>query len=198
MKKEKNILILIFGTGYDFYVGGLKPEKTTEFVSLFYQGKNNLDFLFTEDIWKNNLRKKIPLLKKLSDFNLLEYYRGANLYSVGQIEFWVNGKRIKKYKLEEIISLNNLFPLFNFIERDLSTNIYLDKKIIFGYQEKGQLARFSFYTENFNIDLVNFDIINLNINGKQVKIIDQIYYDGILLNSTKQDTLITETIFNLI
>ncbi len=197
MKKEKKILISIIGTGYDLYIAELKPETAASFYCLFQQGKDKVNHLFSDALWIKQKNNKENAAIKLLDFQKIQYYRGADVSSNGQIEFAINGKRIKKYKFEDLRSENRLFPLFYMKEENLIHHSRSNKDVVFGYQEKGQLAKFCIYEDVFNPDLLQLNFIQFLANDRTISLLHELNYNGIKLSSINEDSLITGTILNL-
>ena len=197
MKKEKIILISIIGTGYDLFIAELKPNYASSFFSIFNKGIDKVPHLFDNSLWSKQKNQKVIPENIISDFQKMEYFRGADISANGQIEFAINGKRIKKYKFEDLASENSLFPLFFMEEENLILHNKINKDVVFGYQEKGQLAKFCIHDDGFNPNLIHLKFLQLLANEKPIKLLYQISYNGIILNSTKEDTVITGTILNL-
>ena len=190
-------MISIIGTGYDLYIAELKPETAASFYSLFHQGKDKVNHLFSDALWIKQKNNKEIAAIKLLDFQKMEYYRGADVSSNGQIEFAINGKRVKKYKFEDLRSENRLFPLFYIKEENLIHHSRTNKDVVFGYQEKGQLAKFCIYEDAFNPDLLQLNFIQLLANDRTISLLHELSYNGIKLSSINEDSLITGTILNL-
>ncbi len=197
MKKEKKILISIIGTGYDIYIAELKPETASAFYCLFQQGKDKVNHLFADALWTKQKNNKENAAIKLLEFEKMNSYRGADVSANGQIEFAINGKRIKRYKFEDLRIENRLFPLFYMNEENLVHHSRTNKDVVFGYQEKGQLAKFCIYEDFFNPDLLQLNFIQLLANDRTISLLHELSYNGIKLTSINEDSLITGTILNL-
>ena len=190
-------MISIIGTGYDLYIAKLNPDKASAFYFLFQQGKDKVNHLFSDALWIKQTNSKEKSTINFLEFEKMEYYRGADVSSNGQIEFTINGKRIKKYKFEDLRSENRLFPLFYMNEENLIHYSRTNKDVVFGYQEKGQLAKFCIYEDVFNPDLLQLNFIQLLANDRIISLLYELSYNGIKLCSINEDSLITGTILNL-
>ena len=69
--------------------------------------------------------------------------------------------------------------------------------MVFGYQEKGQLAKFCIYEDVFNPDLLQLNFIQFLANDRTISLLHELNYNGIKLTSINEDSLITGTILNL-
>jgi hypothetical protein len=98
----------------------------------------------------------IPGLDKLHG----EMIIGLMNTSKNQIEIWLDGKKIRKLKFEEIIQDQYLFPLYSsrksIIDNTTIPGIYIEQK------EIGFIGSYEFKIENFILEDLLFNLIELN------------------------------------
>ena len=204
MEKESSILINIIGTGYDVSVGEVPPDLFEFFRKAVNVEKQSLhDLLFDEDFYKKyEISKANNSVKYASwkDFNDNAVYRGANLMENGQLEIWINRRRVKTYRFGELIGDATLFPLFGseeaFINEASEANI--NKQIVIGFQEKGQLAKYKIKSGKFLYEELKLHIIQFLYFKSTIKLLYKITYSDLVLNSLKHDTVVTGTVFTMI
>lgn len=77
-----------------------------------------------------------------------------------QIEIWLDSKKILKIKLDELNPDQYLIPLYNIKISIL--NKYNDQGIYIEQKEIGFIGSYEFQTANFNIEDLQFDLLELN------------------------------------
>ncbi|MBL0105262.1 MAG: hypothetical protein IPP51_16700 [Bacteroidetes bacterium] len=184
MFPKQKILINLMGTGYDIWCGEL-PERmrglpAMEIVEAI-QGQSAIV------VKRKNKAKEIHPVE--NDFKNFLSYRGPNLLELGQMEIWINRKRIYTYKFQELADSATLFPIF----KVKSENIIItgDNYIISGLQEKGYLAQYSLETENFSVDQLQLNTLQLTINNKPISLLHQFTFHNRDLKVKWRDTAVT-------
>lgn len=203
MNTENIILINIIGIGYDVCVGDVSSELTVVFSKAVRQEKQSLHhLLFDEEFYKKYVLPQMDSSNNnyfsWKDFNNKAMYRGANLLESGQLEIWINRKRVKTYKFHELTNKAMLFPLFDFREQILSEMLNNETCILIGVQEKGHLAKFKMKIEKFIPEELQLHIIQFQCSNVSIKLLYKITYSGMVLKSLKQDTVVTGTVFTMI
>lgn len=98
----------------------------------------------------------IPSLDKLP----CEKISGLLNSNKNQIEIWLDGKKIRKLKFEELNQEQYLFPLYNtsksIIQNTHKSGIYIEQK------EIGFIGSYVFKIENFILEDLQFILIDLN------------------------------------
>ena len=189
----EKFVINIIGTGYDICIGEI-PRETQLLFSNTKSGELQ-HLLFDEDFYKRYLIKSCgKTVHSWNDFNSEGVYRGADIFKSGQIEIWINSKRVKTYKFSELNSQSRLFPLF---ECSLENIINKNRKslIMIGVQEKGFLAKFSFMSKGFLIENLKLHFANISIANNSIRLLTRLSYLDNELKSVKSDTNITGTVF---
>lgn len=101
-----------------------------------------------------------------------------------QIEIWLDGKKIRKLKLEELFPEQYLFPLYNtnksIIENTHKPGIYIEQK------EIGFIGSYDFKIENFILEDLQFNLIDHN----NQLLLQNITYPNYNNNFKKKETLI--------
>jgi hypothetical protein len=121
-------------------------------------------------------------------------YRGADMSEYGQIEIWINRRRMKTYKFHELKSDLRLFPLFEISEEYINST----SQLIIGVQEKGFLAKFVLQVERFSIEGIKLHFVNIPLQNRSIPLLYKISYFSIELKSLRSDTIITSTVLNMV
>ena len=200
MDKENKILINIIGTGYDVCVCEVSPDLLDILNMAVAKEERSLGYLLFEDEFYTKYQISKSDIKNYSswkDFSNKGTYRGANLSERGQLEIWFNRKRIRTYQFHELINDANLFPLFENKEEILKNSLDDNQpNFIVGYQEKGHLSKYRLTIDKFIPDEFQLHIVQFFTPQKTIRLMHKITYSGTTLNSTKDDTVITGTLFN--
>ncbi len=102
-----------------------------------------------------------------------------------QIEIWLDGKKILKIKLDELNQEKYLIPLYStnksIIGSTHEPGIYIEQK------EIGFIGSYEFQTANFNIEDLQFELLELN----NQLLLQNISYTNCKTIFKKKDTLIT-------
>jgi hypothetical protein len=202
MKQENNILINIIGTGYDICVGEVSAPLDELFERISKEKKlSPHDFLFDEEFYKRNQIMKpghTGVYKSWKDFNDTAVFRGANLTEAGQLEVWINKKRVRTYKFHELYDNATLFPIFNTEVEFLNQQMGSGTHLVVGYKEKGHLAKYVIKSDQFIPHELKVHIVEFAEASLVVKLFYKITYFGIALKSIKESTLITGTVAKII
>ena len=123
----------------------------------------------------------IPSLDKLP----CENFNGLMNTPKNQIEIWLDGKKILKLKLDELNQDQYLIPLYNTkIAMLINSNqpvIYIEQK------EIGFIGSYEFKIEKFDLENLQFEIIELN----SQLLLQNITYTNCKTIFKKKETLIT-------
>lgn len=146
-------------------------------------------------------RMNQPLIEVLLDPFFYHYLKNNNIRSIddipgntwegllntpkNQIEIWFKNKKVKKLKLHELLNELLLFPLYNVNIQ--TTNPFIEKGIYVEQKEIGLIGTYEINLENFNIDELEFKLLQIN----ELIIFEKFQYKHQLLYNTKKDTLIT-------
>lgn len=199
MDKENKILINIIGTGYDVCVCEVSPGLLDILTMAVAKEERSLDYLLFEDEFYTKYQISKTDTKNYSswkDFNNKAMYRGANLSERGQLEIWFNRKRIRTYQFHELISEATLFPLFDNHEQILKDTLSDKPNFIVGFQEKGHLAKYKMKIEKFIPEEFQLHILQFLTPSLTIRLLHKITYAGNQLESIKDDTVVTGTLFN--
>ena len=199
METEIKILINTIGIGYDVCVCEVPPGLMDHLGLAMSTEERHFAYLLFEDEFY--VKYKIPKTdtknySSWKDFGNKGFYRGANLLERGQIEIWINRKRIKTYQFHELISNATLFPLFDTKELNLSELRGKEPEFILGFQEKGHLSKYIIKADKFFPEELHLHIVEFLFSGNRIKLLYKITYQGTALKSLKDDTVVTGTGFN--
>ena len=146
-------------------------------------------------------RLKLPLYKALLDPFFYHHLKLALIPSLdklpcekisgllnsnkNQIEIWLEGKKIRKLKFEELNQDQYLFPLYNtyksIIENTHKAGIYIEQK------EIGFIRSYEFKIESFKLENLQFILIDFNNN----LLLQNVTYLNCNSVFKKKETLIT-------
>lgn len=145
-------------------------------------------------------KMKQPLIEAISDPFFYYYLKNPKIQSIddlegitieglsnspkNQIEIWYKNKKVQKLQINHLLEELLLFPLYNtsVINTDFGTKegIYLEQK------EIGLIGSFEIFTDNFNIDNLEFNLIQIN----EKLLLQKMKYNNHELTCKKKDTLI--------
>ncbi|MBC7493568.1 MAG: hypothetical protein H7221_01075 [Flavobacterium sp.] len=102
-----------------------------------------------------------------------------------QIEIWLDGKKIRKIKLDELNQEQYLFPLYKTKTR-IVNNSY-DQGVFIEQKEIGFIGNYEFKIERFNLENLQFNLLELK---NQLLLQNVNYYNSNAIFK-KKETLIT-------
>lgn len=105
--------------------------------------------------------------------------------SKNQVEIWYKNKKIKKLKIDDLNEKLLLFPLYNATIKKVS--FHLEKGIYVDQKEIGSVGSFEIGTDKFNIDDIEFQLLQTN----ELTLLEKVIYKDQVLINNKKDTLIT-------
>ena len=199
MKPDNKILINIIGVGYDVCVCEVPLGLFDHLGLAIATEERSLGYLLFDDEFYRKYQISKSDTKNYScwkDFGNKGFYRGANLMERGQIEIWINRKRVKTYQFHELINNATLFPLFETTELVLSELLGNQPEFILGVQEKGHLAKYVIKSDKFLPEELQLYIVEFGFSEKRIKLLYKVAYLGVALKSLKNDTVVTGTGFN--
>lgn len=107
-----------------------------------------------------------------------------------QLEIWFAGKKILKFTMNDLFPENLLFPLYK-----LQTKVFdftaLKPGIYIEQEEIGLIASYNELVNDFDINDLTFDVLELNKTDKKLKILQGIKLNGNPLAVNRMDSLIT-------
>lgn len=146
-------------------------------------------------------RMKQPLTEVLIDPFFYHYLKNKVIQSIddlqgnaveglinspkNQIEIWYKNKKVQKLKINDLNDELLLFPLYNTTIK--KTNLNLEKGIYIEQKEIGLIGSFEINTDNFNIDNLEFQLLQAN----EQTILKNLVYKNQVLVCKKKDSLIT-------
>ena len=160
-----------------------------------------LSDMLLETFEETAIKMKQPLVEVITDPFFYHYLKNKAIQTIddlegistegllnspkNQIEIWFKNKKVQKLKINDLMAELLLFPLYNTTIRnansDLENGIYVEQK------EIGLIGSFEIYTDNFNIDNLEFQLLQT----KEHLLLQRMIYENQVLISKKQDTLIT-------
>lgn len=147
------------------------------------------------------MKMKQPLVEVITDPFFYHYLKNKTIQTIddlegitteglvnsskNQIEIWYKNKKVQKLKINDLMEKLLLFPLYNTSIRNVNPGI--EKGIYVEQKEIGLIGSFEIYTDNFNIDNLEFQLLQ----AKEHFLLQRMVYENQVLISKKQDTLIT-------
>lgn len=102
-----------------------------------------------------------------------------------QIEIWYKNRKLQKLQLNDLVEELLLFPLYKTTIQNsnprIGNGLYIEQK------EIGLIGSFEVYTDNFNIDNLEFQLLQTN----EYMLLQRMVYENQILIGKKKDTLIT-------
>ncbi len=145
-------------------------------------------------------KMKQPLNEVLIDPFFYHYLRNKTIQSIddlegnsteglinspkNQIEIWYKNKKVQKFKINDLNEELLLFPLYNTTIKNKSINF--EKGIYTEQKEIGLIGSFEIYSDNFNIDDLEFQLLQTN----EQTILEKLLYKNLVIESKKKDTLL--------
>lgn len=146
-------------------------------------------------------KMKQPLVEVILDPFFYHYLKSKTIQSIedlqgncteglinshkNQIEIWYKNKKVQKLKINDLKEELLLFPLYNTTLQ--KANLILENGIYIEQKEIGLMGSFEINTDNFNIDDLEFQLLQT----KELTILEKLVYKKQVLVSKKKDTLIT-------
>jgi hypothetical protein len=178
----QSLKINIFGEQWTLNKVILNPIEQEYFDNIASRLKLPLHKALLDPFFYHHLKlTSIPSLNKLPS----EKISGLLNSNKNQIEIWLDGKKISKLKFEELNQEQYLFPLYNshksIIENTHKVGIYIEQK------EIGFIGSYEFKIESFNLENLQFEVIELN----SQLLLQNITYTNCKTIFKKRETLIT-------
>lgn len=106
-----------------------------------------------------------------------------------QVEIWVDRKKLSKFKVSDVVNINTLFPLYNtHIETIVPLNLFQGLYLV--EREVGLIGTHEIKTSKFEIDALQFKLIELEHDYTRYELLSGLRYNGNEVTSTKSDTLL--------
>ena len=156
-------------------------------------------FVTTAILFKEPLYKAILNINFFNGLNIDRYqslndvikhtFSGLINNNKNRIEINYGRKRLEKLQLEELFRQKTLFPLYktkivHICTEKLSPGIYIEEV------EIGLIGLYEIDVENFQIELLKFNLINIKISNSSYELLNAIYYGNRKLIKVKSDTLL--------
>jgi hypothetical protein len=160
----------------------LAEELRTTFEGLAKRMKQPLEEVIIDPYFYHILKSKtIQSIDDLAGSNI----EGLLNTPKNQIEIWFKNKKVQKLKINDLREELLLFPLYNTTIQ--KTKPCLEKGIYVEQKEIGLVGSFEINTDNFNIDDLEFRLLQIN----ERTLLERLVYKNKGLTSKKEDTLIT-------
>jgi len=178
--------INLFGESLRYWICDL-PKETNDFMSKYKEENNKsweelfFDFDFLNTFGFNHW-------SELTDYPV---FRGFFINKSNRIE--VKGKIRKPLKLNatELLNQNTLFPLYQVSMIDSTLPLNGSKRFILLNYEIGQFAKYSFESDSFEVDKLDFQVSQFPYSYADYLLVN-IQYQGVELKILQEDTLVNK------
>jgi len=178
--------INLFGESLRYWICDL-PLENFEFMKKFKEESNKsweelfFDFDFLNTFGFNHWSE----LSEHSEF------RGLLIGKNNRIEIKGKTKKVLRLNSDELLKQNTLFPLYQVAIIDPTLPLKESKRFVLLNYEIGQFAKYSFESEAFEVDKLDFQVSNFPYSTADY-LLANIKYQGVELKLLQEDTLINK------
>lgn len=179
---SNKLKINLFGEAWKLKQLTLSDELFQTFSETARRMKQPLTEVIIDPFFYHNLKNNA--IQSIEDLegNITE---GLVNSSKNQIEIWYRNKKVEKLVINDLNEELLFFPLYNAIFQKVNSSLV--KGIYIEQKEVGLIGSFEIYTDNFNLDDLKFQLLQIN----ELTILEKLVYKNQILISKKQDTVIT-------
>lgn len=184
---NQNIVVLnLFGVGCRVYKINLTHQLLEKLTETSKRLNTSLELaIFDADFFNKMGDPKYKSIIDLSESSI----QGLIENDKSQIEIRVKGRKKRTILIPELIKQESLFPLFNVelklgIDHSEMTMIIIEKEI-------GLISCYKIEADRFNLDMMKFEIHEIDTGIETLRILTDLKYNGVSLMSTNSETLIT-------
>lgn len=160
----------------------LTQEQKITFETIAKKMKQPLLEVIIDPYFYHLLKSKAILSAEDLAVNCVE---GLLNTTKNQIEIWFKNKKVQKLKINDLRQELLFFPLYNTTIQ--KTKPCLEKGTYIEQKEIGLIGSFEVKTDNFNIDDLEFQLLQSNDH----LLLKELVYNKQVLKSKRKDTLIT-------
>lgn len=179
----------MFGESWSIKELKLSSKLTSKFLLCANQLKRDLNDLLLDLSFYEELN--IQEIKSIGDLPR-NSIKGLKNTPRSHLEIWVNGKKIIKIRVTDLLHQNTLFKIYRTKEievdfEDLGEGLY---QFEYGM---GLVASYQFTSPKFTIDQLTFGFLKFENKGVVIEILSEIFLYNKLLKSSNDDTVITNS-----
>ena len=180
-KAPIKIKINLFGELWTLKKVELNPIEQEYFSQIALRLKQPLHLALLDPFFYYHLKLNyISSIAKLP----CQKINGILNISKSQVEIWIDGKKIEKLQVADLVTSSYLFPLFSTQKSIANFNncsgIYIEQK------EIGYIGSYEFKIDDFSIEKLNFVLVEIN---NQV-LLEKITYPNSKIVFNRRETLI--------
>ena len=181
-----HVKVKLYGESFQIHSLEIKNEYADRFYSVVKQFNEPLNIA----LLNVNFFRRLNLNNHQTIQDLIKNtFSGLISNNKSQIEIWIGRKRVEKMKLVDLFYSQTLFPLFQTQLNDigvlkLKSGLFLEEK------EIGLIAQYEIKIENFNIDLLTFNLTKVEFSNIKYELLSSINYKGRELPVKKNDALL--------
>jgi hypothetical protein len=182
---KKKLRVKLFGES--FVIHQLKIDESQP---MFLNVANKIKMPLPEAILDINYFRILNNEEFQSINDLIDYtYCGLINNYKNQVEISYGRKRIAKFNINELNNLTTLFSLYNtklntFNINNIESGFYLEES------EVGLIGTFEIVVEDFQFDLLIFQLTKVNLFNENFEMLDKVTYEKQLLPFVKSDSLL--------
>lgn len=179
------VKVRIYGESFKIHATKINDKNLKDFIRASQQLKEPLE----EALLNVSFFKVLNLIKYQSLEDVIDFaYGGLINNHKNSIEIWSGRRCLQKFSLNDLLSPNTLFPIFNTKRRTLT--VRLDNQLFLIEKEMGLIGEYVVDCKIFDINLLKFHIDDMQYLNEALQVLTSISYDSTILNSQKSDTLI--------
>lgn len=178
--------INLFGESLRYWICDL-PTETYDFMRK-YKIENNKSWeeLFFDFDFLNTFG-----FNHWSELTAHGEFRGLLIGKNNRIEVKEKSKKVLKLTSNELLSQNTLFPLYQVSMIESIMPLNAAKRFILLNYEIGQFAKYSFESDTFEVDKLDFQVSQFPFTNSDYLLVN-INYQGVKLKLLQEDTLVNK------
>jgi hypothetical protein len=178
--------INLFGESLRYWICDL-PQETYDFMRKYKEENSKLwEELFFDFDFLNTFG-----FNHWSELTEHPEFRGFMITKNNRIEVKGKTKKVLKLNANELLNQNTLFPLYQVSMLESIVPLNGSKRFILLNYEIGQFAKYSFESDSFEVDKLDFQVSRFPYLATDFLLVN-IQYQGVELKILQEDTLINK------
>jgi hypothetical protein len=179
------IKLRLFGESFNIHALNINKKDLKDFIRISQRLNQPLEEAL--------LNVSFFTILNLRNYSCLETMSGSTFGGLlntakNSIEIWSGRKCQEKFKLNDLFKPKTLFPLFN--TKKVNLSIKLNNSLFLIEKEVGLIGEYAIECENFDINLLKFEIGEVQYINEHFQLLTSISYDSNILQSQKSDALV--------
>jgi hypothetical protein len=178
--------INLFGESLRYWICDL-PQETYDFMRKYKEENSKLwEELFFDFDFLNTFG-----FNHWSELTEHPEFRGFMITKNNRIEVKGKTKKVLKLNANELLNQNTLFPLYQVSMLESIVPLNGSKRFILLNYEIGQFAKYSFESDSFEVDKLDFQVSRFPYLATDYLLVN-IQYQGLELKILQEDTLVNK------